>query len=164
LTLGGTLAVLPSNFASQTANTFLAAPNGSAGGPTFRGVVAADIPTLNQNTTGTAANVTGVVAVANGGTGSSTLTANNVLLGNGTSAVQVVAPGASGNVLTSNGTTWASSTTPGAIAGIFYENGQTVSANYTISSGKNAMSAGDITIASGVTVTVPSGSQWTVVG
>jgi hypothetical protein len=53
--------------------------------------------------------VTGTVAVANGGTGASTLTANNVLLGNGTSALQVVAPGASGNVLTSNGTTWSSS-------------------------------------------------------
>jgi hypothetical protein len=71
LTLGGTLAVLPSNFASQTANTFLAAPNGSAGVPTFRTIVAADVPTLNQNTTGTASNVTGIVAVANGGTGAS---------------------------------------------------------------------------------------------
>jgi hypothetical protein len=71
LTLGGTLAVLPSNFASQTANTVLAAPNGSAGVPTFRAIVAADIPTLNQNTTGTASNVTGIVAVANGGTGAS---------------------------------------------------------------------------------------------
>ena len=58
LTLGGTLAVTPSNFASQTANTFLAAPNGSAGVPTFRAVVAADIPTLNQNTTGSAATLT----------------------------------------------------------------------------------------------------------
>jgi hypothetical protein len=38
------------------------------------------------------------------------LTANNVLLGNGTSALQVVAPGTSGNVLTSNGTTWVSQT------------------------------------------------------
>jgi hypothetical protein len=57
-----------------------------------------------------AANLT---PVANGGTGAATLTANNVLLGNGTSAVQVVAPGTSGNVLTSNGTTW-SSTTPAA--------------------------------------------------
>jgi hypothetical protein len=71
LTLGGTLAVLPSDFASQTANTVLAAPNGSAGVPTFRAIVAADIPTLNQNTTGTASNVTGIVAVANGGTGAS---------------------------------------------------------------------------------------------
>ena len=42
-------------YASKTANYFLAAPNGSAGVPTFRAVVAADIPTLNQNTTGTAA-------------------------------------------------------------------------------------------------------------
>jgi len=41
-------------FASKTANYFLAAPNGSAGSPTFRAMVAADVPTLNQNTTGSA--------------------------------------------------------------------------------------------------------------
>jgi len=58
--------------------------------------------------------VTGTLPVANGGTGAATLTANNVLLGNGTSALQVVAPGTSANVLTSNGTTWAS-TAPAAI-------------------------------------------------
>jgi hypothetical protein len=52
-----------------------------------------------------AANLT---PVANGGTGAASLTANNVLLGNGTSALQVVAPGNAGNVLTSNGTTWQS--------------------------------------------------------
>jgi len=46
--------------------------------------------------------------VANGGTGANTLTANNVILGNGTSAPLFVAPGSSGNLLTSNGTTWAS--------------------------------------------------------
>lgn len=51
--------------------------------------------------------------VSAGGTGSTTLTANNVLLGNGTSALQTVAPGTAGNVLTSNGTTWAS-TAPAA--------------------------------------------------
>lgn len=55
------------------------------------------------------ADVTGTLPVANGGTGAATLAANNVLLGNGTSALQVVAPGTSGNVLTSNGTTWTSS-------------------------------------------------------
>lgn len=49
------------------------------------------------------------LAVASGGTGASSLTANNVLLGNGTSAPQTVAPGTSGNVLMSNGTTWVSS-------------------------------------------------------
>jgi hypothetical protein len=59
-------------YASKTANYVLAAPNGSAGVPTFRAIVAADIPTLNQNTTGTASNVTGTVAIANGGTGATT--------------------------------------------------------------------------------------------
>jgi hypothetical protein len=52
--------------------------------------------------------VTGTLPVANGGTGAATLTANNVLLGNGTSALQAVAPGTTGNILTSNGTTWTS--------------------------------------------------------
>ena len=61
------------------------------------------IPTLALGT------IVGTLPVANGGTGATSLTANNVLLGNGTSALQVVAPGTSGNVLTSNGTTWASS-------------------------------------------------------
>lgn len=59
LTLGGTLSVTASNFSSQTANTFLAAPNGTTGTPTFRAIVAADIPVLNQDTTGTASNITG---------------------------------------------------------------------------------------------------------
>ena len=49
---------------SETANTFFAAPNGSAGTPTFRALVAADVPTLNQNTTGTAASVTGATQSA----------------------------------------------------------------------------------------------------
>jgi hypothetical protein len=52
----------------------------------------------------------GTLNVANGGTGATTLTANNVILGNGTSAPLFVAPGTTGNVLTSDGTTWASST------------------------------------------------------
>ena len=57
--------------------------------------------------------VTGTLPVANGGTGATTITANSVVLGNGTSAVQTVAPGTSGNILTSNGTTW-QSTAPAA--------------------------------------------------
>jgi hypothetical protein len=46
---------------------------------------------------------------------------------------------------------------------IFYENGQNVTANYTITNGKNAMSAGPITVNSGVTVTVNNGQAWTIV-
>jgi hypothetical protein len=45
----------------------------------------------------------------------------------------------------------------------FYENDQSVNTNYTITTNKNAMSAGPITVANGVTVTVPDGSTWTVV-
>jgi hypothetical protein len=63
LTLGGALSVLPSNFASQTGNTFLAAPDGATGTPTFRALVAADVPTLNQNTTGSAATLTTARAI-----------------------------------------------------------------------------------------------------
>lgn len=63
--------------------------------------------------TSTSALSTGTLPVTAGGTGAATLTSNAVLVGNGTGAVQAIAPGASGNVLTSNGTTWASST-PGA--------------------------------------------------
>jgi hypothetical protein len=85
-------------YASKTANNFLAAPNGSAGVPTFRAIVAADIPTLNQNTTGTAANVTGTVAIANGGSGTTTaqgamntfagaVTSGSYLRGNGTNVL-----------------------------------------------------------------------------
>jgi len=46
---------------------------------------------------------------------------------------------------------------------VFYENDQTVTANYTITNGKNAMAAGPITINSGVTVTVGSGETLTIV-
>ena len=54
------------------------------------------------------------LAVSSGGTGLATLTANNVILGNGTSTPSFVAPGTSGNYLTSNGTTWTSATPPTA--------------------------------------------------
>ena len=46
---------------------------------------------------------------------------------------------------------------------VFYENDQNVTTDYTITSGKNAMSAGPITVDNTVTVTVPSGSEWTIV-
>ena len=68
--------------------------------------------------------LTGTLSAANGGTGAATLTANNVVLGNGTSAVQFVAPSTSGNVLTSNGTTWTSAAGyAGVAATVFTANG-----------------------------------------
>lgn len=68
-------------YGSKTANHILAAPNGTAGAPTFRAIVAADVPTLNQSTTGNAAtvttnaNLTGPVT----STGNTTAIANNAI-------------------------------------------------------------------------------------
>jgi hypothetical protein len=95
-TLTGTLT-------TQTVNAIFAGPSsGSAAAPTFRSLTTADIPTLNQNTTGTASNVTGVVAIVNGGTGQTTAnTAFNALAPSQTTN--------SGKYLTTNGTdtSWA---------------------------------------------------------
>jgi hypothetical protein len=65
-----------------------------------------------------------------------------------------------------NGTAWGSiggGATGGGTDQVFYLNGQTVNTSYSIPAGQNAGSFGPITVASGATVTVPSGSTWTVV-
>jgi len=70
--------------------------------------------------------LTGTLSVSKGGTGATALTLNNVILGNGTSAVQFVAPGTNGNVLTSNGTTWTSAVLPaGGLTYIYTTTGVT---------------------------------------
>ena len=64
-----------------------------------------------------------------------------------------------------SGTAWAAvggGATGGGSDDIFIENGQTVTTNYTISTNKNAMSTGPISINSGITVTIPSNSNWVV--
>lgn len=64
-----------------------------------------------------------------------------------------------------NGTAWSSvggGATGGGVDEIFVQNGQTVTTAYTITTNYNAMSTGPITINSGITVTVPSGSNWVV--
>ena len=120
-------------------------------------IQAADVPTLNQNTTGTASNVTGTVAVANGGTGLTSLTANRVPYGNGTSAL-----GNEADFTYDPSLNTVTAPQVSASNGIFV-NSATVSASYSIPSGSNAMSAGTLTIANGITVTVPNGNTWTIV-
>jgi hypothetical protein len=113
---------------------------------------------------------TGTLVVGRGGTGQTTLTADNVILGNGANAVKVVAPGTANNVLTSNGTSWVSQAPPSggqyfgtaAVKAIAY-NSNTVGENVTVTTGNNGLSAGPITISSGFTVTVDSGAVWVIV-
>jgi hypothetical protein len=101
--------------------------------------------------------VTGTLPVGNGGTGASSLTANNVLLGNGTSAVQVVAPGSSGNVLTSNGTTWASST-PAAAFSTSADNTFTGTQTFSGTSAKLAIVLNDAAEVATVSATAATGT------
>ncbi|MDP6583753.1 MAG: hypothetical protein QF535_03785, partial [Anaerolineales bacterium] len=53
--------------------------------------------------------------------------------------------------------------TGGGTEKVFYENENSVDTDYTLTTNYNAVSAGPVTVASGVTVTVPSGSTWVVV-
>ena len=77
-------------------------------------------------------------------------TGNTVLYNSGTSTVDISISGGGGAVGTGTDK-------------VFFENDQTVTQNYTISAGANAMSAGPIAIAANKTVTIPAGSEWTVV-
>jgi hypothetical protein len=67
----------------------------------------------------------------------------------------------------SNGTnmylTGGGGATGGGADQVFFQNSQAVTVSYAIPSGKNAMTAGPITVNSGITVTIPSGSVWTIV-
>jgi hypothetical protein len=116
--------VTTSGFSAGSATATLASvsPGGTSTKVTFdtKGRVtsgstlsASDIPPLSA-----AVITSGTLTVANGGTGATTLAVNNVILGNGTSALQVVAPGTSGNVLTSNGTTWQSTILPSSVTSV----------------------------------------------
>ena len=108
---GGAVTLLASNAASAPVLSFQTSLSGLTPSTATTGVVT----------------LAGTLGVASGGTSLSTLTANNVILGNGTSAPLFVAPSTTGNVLTSNGTTWASSAP--AAGGIVYTTVKT--ANYT---------------------------------
>jgi hypothetical protein len=133
VTVAGTLALTNGGSGQTTAQ---AAMNAFAGAVTsgsyLRGngtnvvmntIQVADVPTLNQNTTGTAANVTGTVAIANGGTGQTTAgtafnalspitTTGDLIIGNGTNSATRLPIGLNTYILQSNGSTavWAANT------------------------------------------------------
>lgn len=85
-------------YASKTANHILAAPNGTAGVPTFRAMVATDVPTLNQSTTGNAATVTTNANL----TGPVTSTGNTTAIANGAISNAMLANGAVANLSGTN--------------------------------------------------------------
>jgi hypothetical protein len=112
LQVGGTTAITVNSAGYSILANPLPVASGGTGSNTgaFSG---ANLTSLNASSI-----TSGTLAVARGGTGAATLDANNVILGNGTSAVQFVAPGTTGNLLTSNGSTW-TSTAPAGGGGSF---------------------------------------------
>ncbi len=59
-------------------------------------------------------------------------------------------------------TTWGSIGGGASAGGAIYENTDDITANYTITAGSNGMSVGPMTIAAGITVTIPSGQRWVI--
>jgi len=126
LVIGGGAGVAPATTTTGTGVvTALGVNTGSAGAfvvnggalgtPSSGTLTNCTFPTLNQNTTGTAANVTGVVAVANGGTGLSSTPANGALdIGNGTNFTRTTLTQGTGITITNaaGSITIASSVTP----------------------------------------------------
>lgn len=155
------------------ATTFVAAPS-TAGtvlgwNGTALGWVAAPAATSAANLAGGAASQipyqTGSGAtsfIANGTTGQ-VLTSNGTAVPTWTTIDALPSQaGNAGKYLTTDGTnaSWAAS---GASAeGVIWENNTSITTNYTLTTSKNGLSVGPITIASGVAVTVPSGQRWVV--
>jgi hypothetical protein len=162
------------------------------GGVSFDGTTNIDLPGVNsagnQNTSGTAAGLSATLGVSSGGTGATSLTANGVLIGNGTSAVTAVDMSTKGSLLAGDGSgnpstlgvgtndfvltadsseatglKWAAAGGAGATGAggdqVFVENERVVTTSYTLSTNKSAMCVGPLTINTGVTVTIPSGER-----
>lgn len=167
ITLAGTLALANGGTGQTSAQSAINSLAGAVtSGQYLRGngtnvvmsaIQAGDVPTLNQNTTGTAGNVTGVVAIANGGTGqttqqaalnalSGTQTSGYYLRSNGTdvSMSALAAADLSGTVAVANGGTGQTS----------YTDGQLLIGNST----GNTLSKATITAGAGISVTNGNGS------
>jgi hypothetical protein len=154
-------------------NTFSGATN------TFANISATSFSGAGTGLTGTATSLSigGNAATATSATSAtSATTATNIASGAAnqihyqTAASTtgfITAPTTASTLLEWNGSSFVWAAAGGATGGgtdqIFNLNGQTVTTSYSIPSGKNAVTAGKITVNSGVTVTVPSGSRWVIV-
>ena len=161
----------------QLSGTNIVFSSAPASGESFFGVLLASADYLNAGGTfpdGTVS-VPSITFTEDTDTGFFRVSSGQIgIVANGTKIAQFPAStGSSGQLLSTNGTGVLSyvdppaSATGGGSDKVFYENSTTVTADYTIGTTfgatANAMSAGPVTINSGVTITVPSGSTYTVV-
>jgi hypothetical protein len=172
----------PSTYSvSGTTLTFSAAPPSGSSNITARYLGVPSVSTVSSFSGGTtgltpstattgAVVLSGTLGTSNGGTGLTTVGTNGqAIISNGTTLSWgnvdslPVQSGHAGEYLTTDGAnaSWSAVQVNKTSFGL-YENNATISADYTITSGYNAMSSGPITIDSGYSVTVPSGSNWVI--
>lgn len=152
--LKGTSGVL----SAATAGTDYVAPGGALGTPSSGTLTNATGLPLSTG-------VTGTLAVANGGTGQTTYTDGQLLIGNSTGNTLTKATLTAGtNITITNaaGAITIAASGGGGGSSTILENEQVIAADYTISSAKNGLSVGPVTVNTGIAVTVGTGQKWLV--
>ena len=143
---------------AATAGTDYVAPGGALGTPSSGTLTNATGLPLSTG-------VTGTLAVANGGTGQTTYTDGQLLIGNSTGNTLTKATLTAGtNITITNaaGAITIAASGGGGGSSTILENEQVIAADYTISSAKNGLSVGPVTVNTGVAVTVGTGQKWLV--
>lgn len=167
----GVVTLLASNSGATGTVSSVAVSGGTTGLTTSGGPI----------TTSGTITLAGTLAIANGGTGQTTataafdalapsqggnsgkyLTTNGSTTSWGTVDALPSQTGNAGKYLSTDGTTASWQNTGASAGGVIWENSLVVSTNYTLTTAKNGLSVGPITIDSGVTVTVPSGQRWVI--
>ena len=150
--LKGTSGVL----SAATAGTDYVAPGGALGTPSSGTLTNATGLPLSTG-------VTGTLAVANGGTGQTSFTDGQLLIGNSTGNTLTKATLTAGtNISITNAAGAITIAASGGGSSNILENDQIIASNYTISSAKNGLSVGPVTVNTGVAVTVGTGQKWLV--